>query len=100
MKITRQQYARRRKALMQLMEPDSIAIVASAPERLRSRDTDYPYRQDSDRHYLSGLDEPSAVLVLIPGREHGGYVVFCRERDAERELWGGHRSGPAGVGRD
>src|SRR5690625_7508700 len=82
------------------MEPDSNAIVASAPERLRSRDTDYPYRQDSDLHYLSGFDEPSAVLVLIPGREHGEYVVFCRERDAEREIWDGHRAGPEGACRD
>lgn len=100
MKITRQEYARRRKALMELMEPDSIAIVASAPERLRSRDTDYPYRQDSDLHYLSGFDEPSAVLVLIPKREHGEYVLFCRERDAERETWDGYRAGPEGACQD
>ncbi len=97
MRITRQEFARRRKALMAAMEPDSIAIVAAAPEKPRSRDTDYPYRQDSDFYYLSGFPEPEAVLALIPGRAHGEYVLFCRERDPAREIWDGHRAGPEGA---
>jgi len=100
MKITRQEYARRRKALMELMEPNSIAIVPGAPERQRSRDTDHPYRQDSDLHYLSGFPEPETVLALIPGREHGEFVVFCRERDRDREIWDGYRAGPEGACKD
>ena len=100
MRINKAEFARRRKALMAVMEPNSIAIVPAAPERQRSRDTDYPYRQDSDFFYLSGFNEPDAVLVLIPEREHGEYVLFCRERDPEREIWDGYRAGPEGACRD
>ncbi len=100
MKINRLEYARRRKALMDLMEPNSIAIVPAAPERTRSRDTEYLFRQDSDLHYLSGFDEPGAVLVLVPGRAHGETVLFCRDRDPEREIWDGYRAGPEGACRD
>lgn len=97
MRITKAEFARRRKALMDVMEPDSIAIVPSAPERTRSRDTEYPYRQDSDFYYLTGFAEPEAVLALIPGREHGECVIFCRDRDPEREIWDGYRAGPEGA---
>jgi Xaa-Pro aminopeptidase len=79
------------------MEPNSIAILPAAPERTRSRDTEYLYRQDSDFYYLSGFLEPESVLVLVPEREHGAYVMFCRERDRERETWDGYRLGPEGV---
>lgn len=97
MQITKQEFARRRKALMAMMEPDSIAILPSAAEKTRSRDTHYSFRQDSDFYYLSGFDEPNAVLVLIPGREHGEVVMFCRERDKEKEIWDGYRAGPEGA---
>ncbi len=97
MKISKTEFARRRKNLMALMEPNSIAIIPSAAEQVRSRDTHYPFRQDSDFHYLTGFDEPDAVLVLLPGRRHGQYVMFCRERDPTLELWHGYRAGPEGV---
>lgn len=95
--ITRKEFARRRRNLMEHMEADSIAIVPSASLVCRSRDTDYKFRQDSDFYYLTGFNEPDAVLVLVPGREHGEYLMFCRERDPERELWDGYREGPEGV---
>jgi Xaa-Pro aminopeptidase len=97
MKITNSEYARRRRNLMALMETNSIAIIPSAGEQRRSRDTEYPFRQDSDFYYLSGFKEPEAVLVLIPGREHGEFVMFCRERDETMELWHGNRAGPDGA---
>ena len=97
MRISRTEFARRRKQLMAQMEPNSIAIVPAAPERPRSRDTEYHYRQDSDFLYLSGFEEPQAVLVLIPGRDHGEYVLFVRERNREREIWDGYRAGPEGA---
>lgn len=97
MRITKAEFARRRKQLMAHMEPNSIAIVPAAPERPRSRDTEYHYRQDSDFLYLSGFEEPQAVLVLIPGREHGEFVLFVRERNREREIWDGYRAGPEGA---
>ena len=60
MSISKTEFARRRKQLMAQMEPNSIAIIPSAREQVRSRDTDFPFRQDSDFHYLSGFDEPEA----------------------------------------
>lgn len=97
MPIPQSEYSRRRKMLMSLMEPGSIAILPSGQEKVRSRDTDFGFRQDSDFAYLSGFGEPASVMVLIPGREHGEFVMFCRERDREREIWDGYRSGPEGA---
>ncbi|MBD9413187.1 Xaa-Pro aminopeptidase [Pseudomonas sp. PDM16] len=95
--IPKAEYARRRKALMEQMEPNSIAILPAAPVYIRNRDVEHVYRQDSDFQYLTGFPEPEAVLALIPGREHGEYVLFCRERDPERELWDGLRAGQDGA---
>lgn len=97
MSISKTEFARRRKNLMALMDPNSIAIIPSAREQVRSRDTGYPFRQDSDFYYLCGFVEPEAVLVLLPGRRHGQFVIFCRERDPGMELWHGYRAGPEGV---
>ena len=91
------EYARRRKQLMQMAGEQAILILPEAPERVRSHDTHYPYRQDSDFWYLSGFPEPEAVLVLVPGRKHGEAILFCRERDAEREAWDGPRAGQEGA---
>ncbi|MEE4747039.1 Xaa-Pro aminopeptidase [Pseudomonas alliivorans] len=98
--IPKAEYARRRKALMAQMEPNSIAILPAAAVAIRNRDVEHVYRQDSDFQYLSGFPEPEAVVVLIPGREYGEYVLFCRERNAERELWEGLRAGQEGAIRD
>lgn len=95
--ITKQEFERRRKNLMQQMEENSIAILPAAKEKPRNRDVEFPFRQDSDFYYLSGFPEPEAVIVLIPGREHGEYVIFCRERDEEMEIWNGHREGQDGA---
>jgi Xaa-Pro aminopeptidase len=95
--ISRQEFARRRRELMDNMEENSIAILPAAPERRRNRDIDHIYRQDSDFWYLSGFPEPETVMALIPGREHGEFVVFCRERNREMETWHGYRSGPEGA---
>ncbi len=90
-------FARRRKQLMRMMGEGAVAILPAAPVALRNRDVDYPYRQDSDFYYLSGFPEPEAVIVLIPGRKHGEYVLFCRERDIEMETWNGRRAGQLGA---
>ncbi len=91
------EYARRRKQLMRMTGDDAILILPSAPPRIRSNDTHYGYRQDSDFWYLSGFDEPDAVLVLVPGRAHGEALLFCRERDPAREAWDGPRAGTEGA---
>ena len=92
-----QEYARRRRALMRMMGDDAIAILPAAPHAVRSRDVEYPYRQDSDLLYLTGFSEPEAVAVLVPGRDHGGFVLFTRERDPDREVWNGRRAGIDGA---
>lgn len=94
MVIDRTEFRRRRRQLMQLTGRDAAVVVPAAPERVRNNDAHYPYRQDSDLVYLSGFHEPEAVLVLVPGRPAGQSILFCRERDLERERWDGPRIGP------
>ena len=97
MKISKAEFARRRKNLMGMMDKHTIAIIPGAREVTRSRDTEYPFRQNSDLFYLTGFEEPDAVLVLVPGRRQGQVVLFCRERDPDMELWNGYRLGPEGA---
>jgi len=99
-RLARTEFERRRRQLMRLMGRDSIAIVPAAPVRHRNGDVEYAYRQDSDFHYLTGFPEPEAVAVLIPGRDAAEYVLFVRERDAERETWDGRRAGTTGATRE
>jgi Xaa-Pro aminopeptidase len=79
---------------MELVGSGGIVVLPAAPERVRSRDTLFQYRPDSDFFYLTGFPEPEAVAVLIPGRAEGEFLLFCRERNPERELWDGARCGP------
>ena len=67
-----------------------VAVVPTAPERVRNRDSHYPYRFDSHFYYLTGFTEPEAALVLAAGKS----ILFCRERNPEREIWDGLRYGP------
>jgi len=96
-RLKKAEFARRRSALMEYMGPNSIAVLPAAPVQTRNRDVDFAYRQDSDFQYLSGFPEPEAVMVLIPDREHGEFVMFCRERDAHMETWHGYREGQDGA---
>ncbi len=85
-------YAQRRARLLTQMQ-HGIAIIPTAPEVARNADTHYGYRHDSNFYYLSGFIEPEAVLVLIAGDEPKT-MLFCREKNLEREIWDGHRVGP------
>ena len=91
------EFTKRRKQLMRMMGDGAIAVLPAAPQHIRNRDAEYPYRQDSDFQYLSGFPEPEAVIVLTPGRKHGEYILFCRERDPLMETWNGRRAGPEGA---
>ena len=84
--------AERRATLIRRMDA-GVAIIPTAPERIRSRDSDYLYRFDSSFYYLCGFPEPDAVLVLVAGAEPRS-VLFCRDKNPERELWDGFRYGP------
>lgn len=88
------EHRRRRERLMRMMEPGSIAVLPAADETMRNRDTAHLFRQDSDFYYLTGFEEPSALLVLAPGRQHGEVILFCQERDPVFERWNGERVGP------
>jgi len=94
MPISLKEYQQRRQDLMNHMEPNSIAILASANPILRNGDSEYRFRQSSDLHYLTGFDEAHAVLVLVPGREKGECLLFCQEKDPLKELWNGRLLGP------
>ena len=92
-------YASRRARLVSQMAR-GIAVIPTAPEALRNGDAHYPYRYDSHFHYLTGFDEPEAVLVLVAGQGKDGApqaTLFCREKDMEREIWDGFRHGPEGA---
>lgn len=95
--LSADEFAARRRALMDAVGSDAVVIVPSSVEQVRNRDVHYPFRQDSDFRYLTGFNEPDALLVLAPGHAEGEYHVFCRPRDREREIWDGLRAGPEGV---
>lgn len=90
-------YKKRREDLKQMMGKGAIAILPACPVKIRNRDAEYDYRPDSDFYYLSGFSEPEAVLVLVPGREHGEYILFCRERDSKTTIWTGEVAGQEGA---
>ena len=85
----------RRARLLQTMQEagGGVAIIPTAPERIRNRDTHHGYRFDSYFYYLSGFREPEAVLVLVAG-DAPKSLLFCRSKDIEREIWDGYRHGP------
>jgi len=93
-KIDKAEYARRRRELMELMEPESIAILPASEVQIRNNGVERRYRQHSDFHYLTGFDESDSVFVLIPGREYGEAILFCRERAHDHERWHGSITGP------
>jgi Xaa-Pro aminopeptidase len=73
-----------------------VAVIPTAPERVRNRDTHYPYRFDSHFYYLTGFPEPEAVAVIVAGAKPRS-LLFCREKNEERETWDGFRFGPAAA---
>ena len=77
---------------------DGLLVLPTAPERLRNGDVYHVFRPGSDFHYLTGFDEPDAVLAAyrVNAREHET-ILFLRPRDREREVWDGARLGPRGA---
>jgi Xaa-Pro aminopeptidase len=88
-------YSSRRQTLIATID-DGVAIIPTAPERIRNRDSHHPYRFDSYFWYLTGFPEPEAVAVLVGGKEPRS-ILFCREKNEEREVWDGFRHGPAAA---
>ena len=100
--ITPEMYHARRLRLMQQLPADAAVILPGASMVTRSRDSEYPFRQDSDFYYLTGIAEPDALLVLLPGdgEKDGQSIVFCQDRDPTMEAWTGRRLGAKGVMRE
>lgn len=90
-----EQFRARRLRLMQSMG-SGAALIPTAPEAMRNRDSHYPYRFDSYFYYLTGFQEPESMLLLIAGDQPKS-LLFCRDKDMEREIWDGFRHGPAGA---
>ena len=89
-------YAQRRAKLIEQMQAKGggLAVIPTAPEAARNSDSDYPYRHDSYFYYLSGFTEPEAVIVLLATPDKAQAILFCREKNMEREIWDGFRYGP------
>jgi Xaa-Pro aminopeptidase len=98
--LTQKNFAERRQKVMQAIGKGSVMILPAAAELVRSGDTDHLYRQNSDFYYLTAFKEPQAVMVLIPGRAEGDYVLFNRPRDPSMEVWVGPRAGQEGACKD
>lgn len=95
-------YANRRARLLASMDMDSIALLPTAHEQVRNRDADFKFRADSSFYYLTGFAEPEAVLcleknTLLRNAPDQPFTLFCRERDALKEIWNGRRAGTAGA---
>jgi Xaa-Pro aminopeptidase len=93
MKISVDEYRQRRKAVLEKMADNSIAIIPASTELRRSRDTEFPFRQDSDFHYLTGFPEPDAFLVLEKSSGETQSTLICRIKDKQAEIWQGRRIG-------
>lgn len=91
------EFKRRRQQLMDSMGKGSMAIIPTATEKVRNHDVHYPFRPDSNFYYLTGFPEPQAIAALVPEREQGQYILFCREKNSEQEIWHGRRAGLEGA---
>ena len=81
---------------MRRIDKNSVAIIPAAREAVRSHDTNYRYRQNSDFFYLTGFEEPDAIAVITPSQEKK-FTLFVRPRDLEQEIWNGYRAGVEGA---
>lgn len=83
----------RRSQFINQMQENSMALFPAAKETIRNNDCEYPFRQNSDFHYLTGFGEPDALLMLIKGSQSNRVILFNREKDKSAEIWHGHRLG-------
>jgi Xaa-Pro aminopeptidase len=94
------EFSKRRDKLLQMIGVNAIAIVPSASLKIRNRDAEFPFRQESDFLYLTNFNEPNAIAVFVPERKEGEYLLFCREKNAKTERWTGRMAGLEGAVED
>ncbi len=95
--FTSNEFSNRRDQLLAMIGENAIAIVPSALLKIRNRDAEFPFRQESDFLYLTNFNEPDALAVFIPERKEGEYILFCREKDPKMERWTGRMAGLEGA---
>lgn len=95
--ISASEFQQRRQTLLSQIESDAIVVISAATICERNEGVEYPFRQESNFYYLTGFVEPEALLVLLPNRVEGQFVLFCRDRDPAMEVWTGLRAGQEGV---
>ena len=93
--ISEKEYRKRRTRLGRKLKPFSIAVLFSAPQKIRSNDTEYPYRQESNFYYMSGFKEDNSALVFVKGAKNFHTFLFVAKKDKTQELWHGKRLGKA-----
>ena len=102
--MDRDVFQQRRLHLFQAMADNSVALIASGKELIRNRDTHYPFRPQSDFYFLTGFNEPDAVLMLSKTADGYKSHLWCRAKDKEKEIWDGYRLGinaaPEALGLD
>lgn len=96
MRLDQQNYRERRKQLLEKMPEGSIMVIAAESLKTRNNDAEYPFRQSSNFYYLTGFNEPDALLVMAKGEE-AAVTLFCPPRDPDMEIWTGYRAGPEGC---
>jgi len=96
MKLDQQVYRKRREKLLAQMPERSLLVLAASNLKTRNNDAEFPFRQASNFYYLTGFNEPEALLVLSKGGEHA-VTLFCPPRDPAMEVWTGYRAGPEGC---
>ena len=89
--VSRAEFKQRRADFLKKMQPNSIAIIPSAPEYVRNGDGHFQYRQDSNFYYLTGFNEPEAIAVFLPDNPEGEFWLFNLPRNPEMEIWHGKR---------
>lgn len=90
-------FAKRRKQLAQKIGSNGIVILSASTIAIRNHYHEFPFRQNSDFYYLTGFEEPEAILVIAPKRKGGEFILFNRVRDREKEIWDGYRAGQEGA---
>jgi Xaa-Pro aminopeptidase len=91
--INEDEYAQRRQRLAKKLKKNTIAVVFSAEQKIRTNDTEYPYRQNSNFYYLSGFIEDNAALMIVKSKKDVKIYLFVAKKDKAKELWTGKRLG-------
>ena len=94
------EFCQRRANFIAQMPSNSIALISAGQEVTRSNDTEYPFCQSKNFYYLTGFNEPDAILALINSDDGGQSVLFSREKDSLQEIWHGRRVGQSAAVED